>query len=197
MWKSNRQLRILSSLAIVAFLTGATSLHAQAGSHRLKSDVLTYPLAGSSAPENDIILANHTLGTLRRLEAEVIVYRSLPDFESNGRIARVSFDTFNADLDRVIREVEPILVQLSDNRLRAQLTNALDSYRDGAFWWARIDQPRVVTIKQLSLASKSDAPTEIFFAHTMPYTVAILWRQASKFLLKAERFVTPRGLQKF
>ena len=196
MW-INRQLRIFSSLVIAAFLTGATSLHAQRLSSRLKSGGLNFSISSSPAPENDITLANQALAALKRLEADVIVYRSLTDFEGNGRIARVSFDTFTADLGRVISEVEPILVQLSDNRLRAHLTNALASYRDGAFWWARIVQPRVVAIKELSFDSKSAAPSEVFFAGTMPYTVAIHWRQASKFLLTAEHFVTPKVLQKF
>ena len=47
MWKINRQLRILSSIVIAAFITGATSLHAQRLSRRLKSDGLNFSISGS------------------------------------------------------------------------------------------------------------------------------------------------------
>ena len=197
MWKRKQALRLLWSVSIVVFLAGAASPQAQTLSLRMKSNDLNFTMAGSPAFENDIVLANHILAALKRLQAEVIVYRSLPDFESEGRIARVSVDVFVADLDRVSREVEPALVKLSDKRLRAHLTNALHSYRDGAFWWARIDQRRVVTIKELSFASERVAPTEVFFAQTTPYTVAIHWRQASKFLGIAEQVITPKASPKF
>ena len=197
MWQISRQLRILSTLIFVAFSIAATSLHAQTRNHRLESDHLTTKAPIIDGPmgatqQNDIVLANRAIAALKQLQAEVIVYRSLQDFEADSRLGHVSFETFKADLHSVSTELEPILAQLPDRKLRAHLTNALYSFRDGAFWWAKVAQPRVVTTRMVGLTLRSVTPAETFFIATVPYTVAIHWRQASKLLLKAERLVTPR-----
>src|SRR5712692_2368128 len=57
-------------------------------------------------------LANHAVAALRRLDSDVLIYRSLGDFEADSKLARVSFETFRRDLDEVTSEVEPILSQL-------------------------------------------------------------------------------------
>lgn len=198
----SRQLGLLSTLIYVSVSLAATSLHAQTRDHRLELDSLTSkaPIVDGpigAAQQNDIVLANRAIAALKQLQAKVIVYRSLQDFESNSRLGRVSLDTFKADLDSVSTEVEPILVQLSDLRLRAHLTNALDSFRDGAFWWEKAVQPRVVTTRTAGLMPGSVTPSETFFIATVPYTVAIHWRQAAKFLLQAETLVTPKEVKNF
>jgi hypothetical protein len=164
----------------------------------LESDDLTTkaPIVDGSigaTQQNDIVLANRAIAALNQLQAKVIVYRSLQDFEADSRLGRVSLDTFKADLHSVSTELEPILTQLSDRRLRTHLTNALYSFRDGAFWWEKVVQPHVVKITELTSGSRSATRAETFFIATVPYTVAIHWRQAAKFLLKAETLVTPRG----
>jgi hypothetical protein len=54
---------------------------------------------------NDLVLATRTITALKRLDAEVMVYRSLGDFEVDGRLARVPFDVFKKDLQEVTAEV--------------------------------------------------------------------------------------------
>jgi hypothetical protein len=193
----SRQLGILSTLIFVAFSIAATSLHAQTRNHRLESDDLATKAPIVDGPigateQNDFVLANRAIAALKQLQAKVIVYRSLQDFEADSRLGRVSLDTFKADLHSVSTELEPILTQLSDRRLRAHLTNALYSFRDGAFWWEKVVQPHVVTITELTSGSRSVTRAETFFIATVPYTVAIHWRQAAKFLLQAETLVTPK-----
>jgi hypothetical protein len=197
----SRQLGILSTLVFVAFSIAATSLHAQTRNHRLESDDLTTKAPILDDPigttqRNDIALANRAIAALKQLQAKVIVYPSLQDFEANSRLGRVSFATFKADLHSAITELQPILAQLSDRRLRAHLTNALYSFRDGAFWWEKVVQPRVVTTRTAGLTFGSVTPAETFFIATVPYTVAIHWRQAAKFLLQAETLVTPQSGKK-
>ena len=193
----SRQMGILSTLIFVAFSIAATSLHAQRRHHRLESYDLTTKAPIVDGPigaiqQNDIVLANRAIAALKQLQAKVIVYRSLQDFEADSRLGRVSLDRFKADLHSVSTELEPILVQLSDRRLRAHLTNALYSFRDGAFWWEKVVQPRVVTTREIELTLRSVTASETFFIATAPYTVAIHWRQAAKFLLQAEMLVTSK-----
>ena len=197
MSRISRQLGILSTLILVAFSIAATSLHAQTRNHRLESDDLTTKAPIVDGPvgttqQNDTVLANRAIAALKQLQAKVIVYSSLQEFEANSRLGRVSFDTFKADLHSVSTELEPILAQLPDRRLRAHLTNALYSFRDGAFWWEKVVQPRVVTTRTVGLSLGSVTPGETFFIATIPHTVVIHWRQAAKFLVQAETLVTPK-----
>ena len=115
------QLGLLSTLIYVSVSLAAPSLHAQTCDRRLALADLTQKAPIVNGPvgktqRHDIHLASRAVAALRQLQAKVIVYRSLQDFES-------------------------------------------------------------VT------------PSETFFIATAPYTVAIHWRQAAKFLLRAETLV--------
>jgi hypothetical protein len=194
-----RQLRSLLPLPLVFFMIGTISFQAQTIDSELNSVGLNLDVrerATASRSENDIRLAHHAIAALKRLHDQVILYRSLSDFESNGRLARVAFDTFNAELAHVTREVQPLLADLSDDKLRTQLLNALYSYRDGAFWWSRIEQPRVIPIQRLGFVVTNLTPAETFFADAVPYTVVIHWRQANEFLRKAERLMAVANTHK-
>lgn len=137
---------------------------------------------------DDRVPTVRALALLKRLDEDVIVYRSLGDFEANGRLAQVSFAKFANDLQVVTNEVEPMLSRMTQGRLRTAITNALDSYRDGAFWWQKIDQPRVVHVSALtSIGSRSSSDSA--FMASVPYTVAIHWRQANGYLKRAEELM--------
>jgi hypothetical protein len=139
---------------------------------------------------NDQMLAARALAALKRLDREVLVYRSLGDFEESGKLARVSLDAFKNDLHAVTAEVEPLVSRLPPSRLKTEIQNALDSYRDGAFWWQKIDpqidQPRVVHISALAFSESTRTASDTALLANVPYTVAIHWRQAQKYLKRAE-----------
>src|ERR1700730_8928557 len=60
----------------------------------------------------DQLLAVRIIESLKVLESEVIIYRSLGDFEANGKLARVPFAVFKEDLLRVSANVEHTLCWL-------------------------------------------------------------------------------------
>jgi hypothetical protein len=134
-------------------------------------------------------LAARSIAAVKRLEKDVLVYRSLGEFEANGRLARVSFEAFTDDLGKVTAEVESMLLRLPQGRLKTEISNALDSYRDGAFWWQKINQPRVVHVSALTSTDSSRTPSDTAFLSTVPYTVAIHWRQAGRYLKRAEELM--------
>ena len=126
------------------------------------------------------------LASLKRLETNVIVYRSLGQFEADGRLARVTLQTFETELAKVNNELGSLLAEIPAGKFRTEIINAFDSYRDGVFWWRQIDQPRVVHVSALtSEPNRSLADTT--YRLTIPYTVAIHWRQAQKYLNQAEK----------
>jgi hypothetical protein len=138
----------------------------------------------------DLVVAVRAITALKRLDRDVIVYHSLGEFEDDGRLARVSFETFASDLQAVTTEVEPMLSRLPQSRLKTEITNALDSYRDGAFWWQKIyHHPRVVHVSALTSTELTRTSSDTAFLSTVPYTVAIHWRQAGKHLKRAEEMM--------
>jgi hypothetical protein len=141
----------------------------------------------SEAPQ-EMMLAQRSMFALKRLEKAVLVYRSLGDFEANGKLARVSYQAFRKDLNEVTTEVEPMLSRLPQSKLKIELGNALASYRGGEFWWQQINQPGVVNVSALALTANTRTPSD-----TVPYTVAIHWRQANRYLRRAEQLMTQPG----
>lgn len=171
-------------LFAIALLTALDSIHAQTPN----STVALRDL-GSPAKCDDAILARRAVAALEQLKAAVLVYRSYDEFESDGRLARVPLETFTDKLNQVTAEVESILSQLSDAKLRGHLSNSLYSYRDGAFRWAKMDPQKVVTIANLRDGFTTTTPAERFIQSSAPYTVVVHWRQANKYLLRAQSLI--------
>jgi hypothetical protein len=134
----------------------------------------------------DQVLATRAMLLLKRLDDEVIVYRSLGEFQESGKLARVSLDDFKSHLREAGAEVEAISSLLADSRLKNELRNTIASYRDGAFWWQQVYQPRVINVSSLT-PETNRTPADAFLLANTPYTVAIHWRQAHKYFQRAVR----------
>ena len=147
---------------------------------------LTRPKSTELKPVGDRTSAAQAILALRKLDDDVIVYGSLGEFEANGKLARVSLPKFESDFELAVTQVEPLLARIQPGKLRSELTNTLASYRDGLFWWRQIDQPRVVHVSSLTASEGARANSDAAFLATVPYTVAIHWRQARKYLNQAE-----------
>lgn len=158
-------------LVLLALFTLPLTARAQTGSLR---SVHSEPKAATRA-----------ITALKSLESEVIVYNSLGDFEADRRPARVSLEAFRADLQKVSGEVENALSQLTDDKFKNEISNALHSFQDGAYWWGKSYQPRVVNISELASSSRTE-PAAAAYEATIPYTVVINWRQASRSIRRAE-----------
>lgn len=179
----------LSSLALIALLFFAPiSAYSQTVARVKLSDVAN-STTESNAKGKDQVLAERAIVALERLDRDVLVYRSLGEFEESGKLARVSFEVFKSDLRSVTAEVEPLLARLPQSKLRTAIANALDSYRDGAWWWQKIDRPRVVHISALAFSEPTRTSSDTALLASAPYTVAIHWRQAKKYLKSAEEIL--------
>ena len=143
----------------------------------------TTPLG--SANDNDRVAAVRAIAALSQLDNDVIVYRSLGEFEAGRKLASVSLATFQTHLRAATAEIESILPRLTDARLKTSISNALASYRDGAYWWEKIYQPRVIHVSEFRANDNDVTPSASFFHANLPSTVAIHWRQANKHLQRA------------
>jgi hypothetical protein len=133
----------------------------------------------------DQMLAERAIIALRFLEGEVINHRSLSDFQEDGRLARVPYETFREYLLKTSADVESILFWLPENSLKYAIGNALHSYQDGGFWWASVYRSSVVRVSELT-PSQTTTPSTNDFAETIPYTIAINFRQASVYLKRGQ-----------
>jgi hypothetical protein len=64
----------------------------------LKANTITANPQNPIDKETDLILAARAVTTLKRRNDNLIVYRSLHDFESKGKLARVSYEVFQKNL---------------------------------------------------------------------------------------------------
>src|SRR5438105_15416080 len=88
--------------------------------HLPEADVLISPPKDETARDDNLVLAARAIAALKRLDNEVLVYRSLGDFEANGRLARVTFGVFKHDLQQATAEVEPLLSRLPQNKFKVE-----------------------------------------------------------------------------
>ena len=134
-------------------------------------------------------LAASALEALRQLEQSVVVYRTRADFEEGGRLARVSFVSFEGRFARAAEQVGTILAWLPETRLRAELRHALRSFADGRFWWARARCARVVEAGGDCLTEAERWRLGAAYPEAASYSVAVNWRNASKHLERAARLL--------
>jgi len=184
-------LYLLLAIGALALLTGPVLPKAQGDTTDFAGAELQ--ASNSRTTDDDHSLARQAIGALQRLRTYVICYRSRAEFESDGRLARVPLETFVRELDEVTAEIEPVLPKLHDSKLRSYLTNSLESYRDGAFWWSKLGQTRVVTMINLQRSYATTTPAERFLAANAPYTVVVNWRLADRYLLRAQESMTARA----
>ena len=177
-----------SSLALLTSLFFAPAAAYAQSVARVKQLAISQPGIETRLTD-EMALAARSMAALKRLEKDVLVYRSLGEFEANGKLAKVSYQAFRNDLKEVTAEVEPMLSRLPPGQLKAELGNALASYRDGEFWWQKLDQPRVVHVSALTSSRTSRGPSDTTFVDTIPYTVTIHWRQANRYLRRAQQLV--------
>lgn len=177
-----------SSLAALTNLFYAKSVA------RLKP-ISTRPSRAEREQPDEIALAARSMCALKRLEKDVLIYRSLGDFEAHGKLARVSYQAFRNDLNEVSSEVEPMLSRLPQSKLKTELSNALASYRDGEFWWQQIDKPRVANVTVSNATGRYPSTADMALQSSVPYTVTIHWRQANRYLKRAARLMNSGGTE--
>lgn len=176
-----------SSLALLTNLFIAPMAAYAQSAARFKQ-VSTTPAGVESEQSDEIDLAARSMFALKRLEKDVLIYRSLGEFEANGKLARVSYQAFRNDLNEVSSEVESILSRLPQSKLKTELGNALASYRDGEFWWQQIDKPRV-SVTSLAANANGRTSSDPALQSSVPYTVTIHWRQANRYLKRAAQLM--------
>lgn len=137
----------------------------------------------------DAVLARKALEALKELQGDVIVYRSLGEFEEGRSLARVSFESFTAHLHRTSPVVKHLLSLLPENRLKLELRNALLSYMDGGFWWSKVYSPAVINVSGGGFAEGEPTRLDKAYLSTDLYTVTINWRQGSQHIKRAEELL--------
>ena len=115
-----------SSLALLTSLFFAPAAAYAQSVARLKQPAIAQPGIETKATD-EMVLAARSMAALKRLEKDVLVYRSLGEFEANGKLAKVSYQAFRNDLNEVTAEVEPMLSRLPPVHWRAARPIAVET----------------------------------------------------------------------
>jgi hypothetical protein len=134
----------------------------------------------------DLKLAYRAVVILKGLEEKVISYSTLDEFEQQGAIAKISFETFFKDYMRATSIVDAILASLPRSVIYYQLQNARNSYHNGLFWWEKTYRRAEATISANSLAESDPLKTLRMQPRVVNYTVICNWRDGRKYIEKAE-----------
>lgn len=140
-------------------------------------------------------LAAEALAALRRLGGGVFVYGSYGAFAEGRSLARVPFKRFSRELGETSARVGRLLAWLPESELKTELRGALQTYRDGGYWWGKIHCSAVVRAGDDCLPAGERATLGGAFLATLPYTVAVNWRNADRHLTRAEKILNalPKG----
>ncbi len=136
----------------------------------------------------DAELAERAVRAFLRLENDVPIYRTLGEFMESGKLAQVSFESFDADLEETRRTVGATLCWLPESRLKSELQNAMLSYLDGRFWWKQVYHPKVIYAGH-SYTAETATPLRAADPETARYTVVINWRQARQYTSRAAQIL--------
>lgn len=135
----------------------------------------------------DLKLACRAVAILKGLDEKVISYSTLGEFEQQGVIGKISFESFFEDYMSVAGVVDAILASLPRNVVYYQLQNARNSYHNGLFWWEKTYRRAKVTISANSLAASDPLKTLGMQPEAVNYTVICNWRGGRKYIEKAEK----------
>jgi len=166
-------------LALLVFCSSCALAQAQSFAHRGRGN--SQIIEDATA---DQVVGARAISLLKRLEDDVIVYKSLEDLKEGRTLARVPFETFQSDLLEITPELQKLVSSLPDRPLRADLIGAFASFRDGADWWEKVSERRAVNVSELKYRG-TDSTSDAFFVAGIPYTIAAHWRQANNCLQRA------------
>lgn len=139
--------------------------------------------------------AAEAVAALRRLGGGVFVYGSYDAFAEGRSLARVPFKRFSRELKETSERVARLLSWLPESGLKAELRGALQTYRDGGYWWGKIYCSAVVRAGDDCLPADERMTFGGAYLATLPYTVAVNWRNADRHLTRAEKMLNalPKG----
>src|ERR1700675_1526411 len=114
----------LSSLALVIFLLAPLTAYSQSVARASQSSKSESNVAESTTETKDLdrVLAVCAIALLKRLDRDVLVFRSLGDFEADGRLARVPFETYKKDFEEVSAQVGPMISRLPHSKVRSEIS---------------------------------------------------------------------------
>jgi hypothetical protein len=179
---------------MIAFIA-SSAVYAQTV-RRIESEPVSQPCRRNETATVDTVCADQiarALNALEQLRNDVLIYRSRAEFEDNRKLARVSLQTFSEELAAVSREFEPLLLRLPQGDTKSALLNALDSFRDGVFWWQKTRPSGLVHITALRFEEMALTPSNADLMANAPYTVTMYWRLADRYLRRASKLMAGRS----
>lgn len=135
----------------------------------------------------DLTHAARALSALKGLDAQIKLHSSRARLEDEGgAVAHVSFDRMANDFNTTEATVVRVLSSLPRSAVYYHLRHALNSYRDGLFWWRKNHRraEMVVSVDALTEPRPPDSPG--IEPEVVNYIIIGNWKSARRHILKAE-----------
>jgi hypothetical protein len=143
----------------------------------------------------DLILAERAVAALRKLAERVNSFSSVVEAEKGRAGASLSSKELSEEISVALLTVNSVLASLPRSPLYFMLRNALDSYRDGLFWWGKISQRREMTVSINSLVATDPLKVIGLDAGTVSRTTLDNWREALRYTERAEKAISALKLE--
>lgn len=144
--------------------------------------------AMKAARENDLVIAERVLATLKTLDGLVNASPTYADYEEQERhtLARVGFGQLDRKFGDALRGAGALLAQMPRSQTFYYLSSARRGYMDGLFWCRKVHQSRKQTVSASGF--ERDPLKDLRLdADQVGYTVVVNWRTAMKYLRLAEQ----------
>lgn len=144
------------------------------------------------ARENDRLIVARIVETLKPLERLTNAYPTYTDYQDGRAASKISPDGSDAEFADALNTASLLLASMPRSPAFYHLSNALDSYRDGLFWYRKVHQSRKLVVS--ASAFERDPLVDLRLdADQVGYTVVVNWRTAVKYTRLAEHSLSCAG----
>jgi hypothetical protein len=139
-----------------------------------------------AARENDRVIAGRIAQALKTLEGVVNVPPTYADYQEHRAASKVSFGRLEGEFADALGVAAALLAWMPRDPSFYRLSSARRSYRDGMFWYRKVNQSRELVVSANGFAGDplKDLRLE---ADLVGYAAVVNWRTAAKYTRLAEQ----------
>lgn len=139
-----------------------------------------------AARAHDQLIAARVVEVLRPLEELLTVSRSFADYQERRALSRSSFDKLEREFADALGNAAGLLASMPRGPAFYHLSGARDSYRDGLFWYRKVNPARRMVVSA-SAFERDPLQEARLDADQVGYTISVNWRAAAKYTRLAEQ----------
>ncbi|HEX8160437.1 MAG TPA: hypothetical protein VF538_00950 [Pyrinomonadaceae bacterium] len=148
--------------------------------------------AMKAARENDRVIVARIVEKLQPLQRLINNYPTYADYQEGRAASEVGPDRTDAEVADALSTASLLLASMPRSPAFYHLSGARDSYRDGLFWYRKVQRSRSMVVS--AEAFEGDPLRDLRLnADQVGYAVVVNWRAAAKYTRIAEHSLSLAG----